>query len=591
MTGVSEAEPALPADVPADSKPRTLLAWVGINVAVFVAYSIAGVVVLLFGIGRAEISPVFPPSGIAVAAMLIYGPRVLPAVFLGQFANGFPLIGEPGTTLSSFVLVNIGTGTGSAVEALIAYAVMRGLAGTWHPFERARHVVVFLLGACLASAVVCGAIGTSSLWIAGFVPTPDFWITFATFFMADAAGIAVFGALLLAWYREPRLGEDVLAGSALILAAVLLVAAVSLWTRYPVDYLFLPVLIWAGFRGGARGVTLAAAAITVVTIFTTIRGVGSFVGITDNESILLLDGFMGVITFTGLLVVAVRSQQLRADAALEAHNRMLERRVAERTAEVAEKNRLLEQKQERIELDLNTARALQAAILPTDFAAYRPSALAAFMRPALEVGGDFYDVFPVDGGKLGLVVADVSGKGVAAAFFMAVTRTTLKDVAPAGSDPASRIAQVNDALCAENPIDMFVTLLYAELDEATGAVRWVNAGHCEPILLRADGTAELIPHSGNLPVGILPGQSFIEGGAALGPGETLFLYTDGVTEATDAGGELFGTDRLLDVARRSAGRSPEELTRAVIEAIEAFSAGAVQADDITCLAIRRTPPA
>ena len=139
------------------------------------------------------------------------------------------------------------------------------------------------------------------------------------------------------------------------------------WSRYPVDYLFLPLLLWAGFRAGPRGVTLAAAAITVVTILATIHGVGSFVGKTANESILLLEGFMAVITFTGLLVVAVRAQQLDADAALEAHNRMLEQRVAERTAEVGEKNRLLEEKQARIDDDLKTAQVLQASILPTDF--------------------------------------------------------------------------------------------------------------------------------------------------------------------------------------------------------------------------------
>ena len=249
---------------------------------------------------------------------------------------------------------------------------------------------------------------------------------------------------------------------------MLLIAVLGAWSRYPIDYLFLPLLLWAGFRAGPRGVTLAAAAITVVAILATIYGVGSFVGKTANESILLLEGFMAVITFTGLLVVAVRAQQLEADAALEAHNRMLEQRVAERTAEVAEKNRLLEEKQARIDDDLKTAQVLQASILPTDFSAYPATGIAAFMKPALEVGGDFYDVFPLDNGRLGLVIADVSGKGVAAAFFMAVTRTMLKGVALAGSRPADCLARVNEALCRENPIDMFVTVLYAELDESIG---------------------------------------------------------------------------------------------------------------------------
>ena len=257
--------------------------------------------------------------------------------------------------------------------------------------------MIFLIGSCIAAAIVCGAIGTFSLWASGFVPDDDFAITFVTFLLADAAGIAVFGTLAArlvprAAARRRSSSRARRSSSAIVLS----IAVLGAWSRYPVDYLFLPLLLWAGFRGGPRGVTLAAAAITVVTILATIYGVGSFVGNTANESILLLEGFMAVITFTGLLVVAVRAQQLEARPALEAHNRMLERRVAERTAEVAEKNRLLEEKQARIDDDLKTAQVLQASILPTDFSAYPETGIAAFMKPALEVGGDFYDVFPLE---------------------------------------------------------------------------------------------------------------------------------------------------------------------------------------------------
>ena len=202
-----------------------------------------------------------------------------------------------------------------------------------------------------------------------------------------------------------------------------------------------------------------------------------------------------MIAFTGLLLVAVRTQQLEAEAALEAHNRMLEQRVAQRTAEVVEKNQQLEEKQARIDQDLHTAQLLQASILPKDFSAYPDTGIAASMRPALEVGGDFYDFFPISDGRLALVVADVSGKGVAAAFFMAVTRTMLRGIASAGEVPADCIAHVNEALCRENPIDMFVTVVYAVLSEASGQVRFVNAGHCEPIVTSADGKARLLKHS------------------------------------------------------------------------------------------------
>jgi serine phosphatase RsbU (regulator of sigma subunit) len=571
---------------PADPAPRGFLSWLLLNLAVAVAYSIAGLVVVLFGIGPAKISPIYPPAGIAVAATFILGPRILPAVFIGQFLNGFPLLELPQTTWSMYALVNTGTGAGSILEALIAVAVLRHFAGTWHPFDRARDVVVFLIGSCLAAALVCGAIGTLSLRAGGFVPDGELAITFVTFFFADAAGIAVFGALVLAWYRKPQLDQDIVMSSAAIMTTVLLIASVGVWSRYPVDYLFLPLLLWAGFRAGSRGVTLAAATITVVTILATIQGAGSFVGKTANESILLLEGFMAVITFTGLLIVAVRAQQLAADAALEAYNRVLEQRVAERTAEVGEKNRQLEEKQARIDDDLKTAQILQASILPTDFSGYARTGIAAFMKPALEVGGDFYDVFPLESGRLGLVVADVSGKGVAAAFFMAVTRTMLRSVALAGAKPAACLGRVNEALCRENPIDMFVTALYAELDEASGVVSYVNAGHCEPIIMRAGGETQLLRRSGNPPLGVME-KAFVERSFTLAPGEMLFLYTDGVTEASNRDGDQSRVGRLMDIARQFAGHPPQELMLAVIGGVESFSAGTVQADDITCLVIRR----
>jgi serine phosphatase RsbU (regulator of sigma subunit) len=572
---------------PAESRPRSLPAWIALNLVVLVAYSIAGLVVVLFGIGPAKISPIYPPSGIAVAATFLFGPRILPAVFLGQFFNGFPLLQDPHTTVANYILTNTGTGIGSICEALIALAALRYFARAWHPFDRSRDVVIFLLGSSLAAAFACGAIGTLSLWANGFVQDHEVRITFITFFLADAAGIAVFGALVLAWYRQPWPDAKTAITSAIVIVLVLAIAAFEIWSHYPVDYFFLPLLLWAGFRSGPRGVTLAAAAITVVVVLATTRGVGSFVGKSDNESILLLEGFMAVITFTGLLTVAVRAQQKQAETALERHNRVLERRVADRTAQIALKNDELQEKQARIDDDLKTAQILQASILPTDFSSYAATSIAASMKPALEVSGDFYDVFPVEQGRLGLVVADVSGKGVAAAFFMAVTRTMLRGVAMTGLSPSDCIGHVNDSLYRENPIDMFVTAIYAELHEASGRVTLVNAGHCEPIITRADGSAELLRRSGNPPLGVMEHRAFTELNFTLAQGEMLFLYTDGITEAFDRNGDLFRVQRLMDITRNSSARSPNELMLAVIGGVESFSAGTLQSDDITCLVIRR----
>jgi phosphoserine phosphatase RsbU/P len=210
------------------------------------------------------------------------------------------------------------------------------------------------------------------------------------------------------------------------------------------------------------------------------------------------------------------------------------------------------------------------------------------MRPAYEMAGDFYDVFRIGDRKLALIVGDVSGKGIAAAFFMAVARTTLHDIAIRGAlAPADCIAGVNETLCAENPLDMFVTLFYAEFDEVTGEVAYVNAGHCEPVIAGAAGGVRLLTRTGDPVLGILPGRRFAERRFTLARDETLFLYTDGVTEAFDPAGSLYEVKRLLAVAAAEAGQSPRELMLAVIRGVDDFAQGRVQSDDITCLAVRR----
>ncbi len=209
------------------------------------------------------------------------------------------------------------------------------------------------------------------------------------------------------------------------------------------------------------------------------------------------------------------------------------------------------------------------------------------MRPAYEMAGDFYDVFRIGDRKLALIVGDVSGKGIAAAFFMAVARTTLHDIAIRGDlRPADLMAGVNETLCSENPLDMFVTLFYAEFDEATGEVAYINAGHCEPVIAGAAG-ARLLKRTGDPVLGIMPGHRFSERRFTLAPDEALFLYTDGVTEAFDPAGSLYEVKRLLAVAETEPGRSPHELMLAVIRSVDDFAQGALQSDDITCLAVRR----
>jgi sigma-B regulation protein RsbU (phosphoserine phosphatase) len=244
---------------------------------------------------------------------------------------------------------------------------------------------------------------------------------------------------------------------------------------------------------------------------------------------------------------------------------------------------------ERIESELRIAREIQMGILPKLFPAFpdrREFEVFASIEPAKEVGGDLYDFFFVDETHFCFLVGDVSGKGVPAAFFMAVTKTLLKVVAERGLDPGDILTRVNADLSSENESCMFVTLFLAIIDIETGETRYANAGHNPPVFLPCGDEPEWIPPFGEPVAGIMEGMRYSTKTMTLKPGDLLFIYTDGVTEAMDPDGGLFGDDRLM--AMLSAEQEPfaPKLVKDVGEAIRVFAKGAEQSDDITMLAMQ-----
>lgn len=238
----------------------------------------------------------------------------------------------------------------------------------------------------------------------------------------------------------------------------------------------------------------------------------------------------------------------------------------------------------RHELDL--ARDMQANILPRTFPDHPGLAVHAFMRPARQVGGDFYDVFDLPDGRLALVVADVSGKGVPAGLFMMVSRTLVRATLLAGLTPARAIGRVNEVLCADNESMMFVTLFLAAINPESGEITHVSAGHNPPVRLGPDGTTAFLPHSGDLVLGVMPGTEFTEATTRLAPGEALVLYTDGITEAVDPADTEYGNDRLCTTLAGLGGQSVDDIVHAVVANVDEFADTAPQADDMTCLVIK-----
>lgn len=241
-----------------------------------------------------------------------------------------------------------------------------------------------------------------------------------------------------------------------------------------------------------------------------------------------------------------------------------------------------------IQSDLKIAREIQETILPKVFDPFPQENtfdIYAYMNAAKYVGGDFYDFFRIDNDRLGFVIADVSGKGVPAAIFMAISRTVIRAIALTENSAAQCMKRANDILCRESVNDMFVTVFYGILNIHTGIITYSNAGHNPPVFMKHDNTVSFVPLTGDRILGALEDSVYHEKELLLQPGDSLFLYTDGITEGRSKGGELFGEKRLLDSCLELTGKSSKEIVDGVTRTVGDFVVGAVQSDDITILSI------
>ena len=243
---------------------------------------------------------------------------------------------------------------------------------------------------------------------------------------------------------------------------------------------------------------------------------------------------------------------------------------------------------ERINTELSMATQIQESMLPSIFPPYpdrKEFDIYAAMDPAREVGGDFYDFFLVDENHLGIVIADVSGKGVPAALFMMISKTILQNCAMLGSPVSDVLTQTNESLCAENKMDMFVTAWIGILDLQTGKMSCSSAGHEYPAVMSDSRTFELVRNKSGFVLGGFEGLRYQAYEITLKPGDKIFIYTDGVPEATNTHNELFGTDRMIDALDANSGGTPQEILAEVRRAVDEFVGEAEQFDDLTMLCL------
>ena len=262
-----------------------------------------------------------------------------------------------------------------------------------------------------------------------------------------------------------------------------------------------------------------------------------------------------------------------------------------RTLSHLEEWRVAQSTKERLlamEMELDLASRMQKSILPTAFPESRDYQNHARMEPAREVGGDFYDLIRLEDEKVGIVMADVSEKGVPAVQPTVSIRTMLKGAAISYENPCDVLTEVNSLICKENDGEKYVTVLYAVYNPSYSSLAYSSGGHESPLLIHRDGVLERLPTTDRMALGVTPSESFEENTILLAPGDTVICCTDGAAGAEDAEGVQFGQDRLARIFEEAPPYGAEEAVDMVFSGIDDFVRGASQTDDITCVALYRT---
>lgn len=275
----------------------------------------------------------------------------------------------------------------------------------------------------------------------------------------------------------------------------------------------------------------------------------------------------------------------RRPAAFSSLDRQILDAIAIEAASILDNARLVERERERqrLEQELNIAREIQQALLPGGFRNFPHLAISGTNSPCLAVGGDYFDVFPLSDDRTAFLVADVSGKGLGAALLTTMLQGALYGM-KMGADPAGVFDHINRFLCEHSEVGRYATMFFGIIHRE-GRLEFVNAGHPSPLLLRAGEVAEAFTEGG-FPVGLIPDTSYFSSSVTLRPGDTLVLYSDGVTEAMDPDDEMFGVARLRELLLGQHDAPLEGLQKAILDAVRAFCRGAHQADDITLLLAR-----
>ena len=498
-----------------------------------------------------SVTAVWPPTGIALAAVLLWGYRVWPGVALGALlANAWT--GIP-------VYAALGITAGNTLEALAGAYLLRRFADFRPSLERVRDVLALVVLAGVLSTTISATFGVTSLLLADEVSAGQFGSVWRTWWLGDLGGdLIVAPVLLVAAYHWPfkRAPGRPLEAAALV-ATVAALSLLVFSTNAPLIYLIFPPLIWAALRFWQPGAAFMSLLVAAIAIPLAENDLGPFAGYPPDERLLLAQTFVGAAGITALVLAAVITERARTE--------------------------------DRVEY---IAETLQESLLPSNLPEIPGVEAAVDFRPAGErhvVGGDFYDLFPGDDGAWTVVIGDVCGKGARAAAVTGLARYTLRAAAERETRPSGALELLNNAMLRQSGRNEFCSVALARLEpNGSHGVRATlsNGGHPLPLVLRAEGAVQAIGPHGTL-LGVVSDPDLSDATVELRAGDALVLYTDGLTDA-HAPKQIVTQAQLVSALAACAGQHALEIVRDL--AHTAIGGGDGQPRDDIALLVLRVPP-
>jgi len=577
--------------VPAARPPRDLGRYLGALVLVGAAYYVGARLGLTLSLVERNVTPLWPPTGIAVAAFLVLGRWLWPGVAAAAFAVNLPI--------SEGVLAAAVTAAGNTLAPLAA-AVLLSRVGFRRQLDRRQDALAIVFLGALASTLISATIGAGTLVVSGAIHSDRLLNAWAVWWTGDAMGVLVVAPFLLCLPLFRELPSWSLVRWLEAVTILLVAAATITWAAQSEMrslYLLPPLVGWAAWRLQLRGAAPTALVVSLIATWSVTQTEGWFAHQSVFERMFTLQTFNACIALTSFFLAALVTERNRTAAALADAAVELEGRVERRTAELSAANaQLLQEMRERFEaekqLSQEEARSrrgreiteiLQRSLLPDRLPQLPALALAARYEPAtadVEVGGDWYDVIQLRDGLVGLAIGDVAGHGLSAAATMGQVRLALRAYAVQDPSPVAVMSGVH-RLVSRLSMPEMVTLVYLVFDPVTRTLGFTNAGHPPPLLF-GGGQGRYLEGGLAPPLGVTAEPDFTEHKQDMWSGSTLLLYTDGLVERRRESIQL-GLDRLLSEAVRHEDSDVDALCDALLSSLIEDDH---VADDIALLVMR-----